>query len=229
MIALKDLVMAECSMQERKCIEALIKTNKLTDRNRAKIIEGAFLRQNNFTPASKTTLDFPERSFMLNADESLFYFTPFHTVTTYGIYETSKITKVEIMSDVTGDSALTGALLFGVVGAVIGSENKKNNIYLKIELDDYKVPVVIANIMCLPQSPKSRQYATYMDMAETIAAKLRSFIGKRKEAEAQAAQSEAPKQGFDPFEAVKRFKVLLDEGIITQEEFDKKKKELLGL
>lgn len=33
----------------------------------------------------------------------------------------------------------------------------------------------------------------------------------------------------DPYEEVKKLKTLLDEGIITEEEFNKKKKELLGL
>lgn len=33
----------------------------------------------------------------------------------------------------------------------------------------------------------------------------------------------------DPYEEIRKFKALLDDGIITQEDFDKKKKELLGL
>lgn len=33
----------------------------------------------------------------------------------------------------------------------------------------------------------------------------------------------------DPFEKVLKFKELLDQGVLTQEEFDTKKKELLGL
>ena len=33
----------------------------------------------------------------------------------------------------------------------------------------------------------------------------------------------------DPYEEIKKLKTLLDEGIITEEEFNKKKKELLGL
>ena len=36
-------------------------------------------------------------------------------------------------------------------------------------------------------------------------------------------------QKSDPIEDIKKFKELLDIGVITQEEFDKKKKELLNL
>jgi len=32
-----------------------------------------------------------------------------------------------------------------------------------------------------------------------------------------------------PFDVIRKYKELLDEGIITQEEFDAKKKQLLGL
>ena len=39
----------------------------------------------------------------------------------------------------------------------------------------------------------------------------------------------APAPEKDPYEEIAKFKKLLDDGIITQEEFDKKKKELLGL
>jgi hypothetical protein len=34
---------------------------------------------------------------------------------------------------------------------------------------------------------------------------------------------------FSPAEELKKFKELVDMGVITQEEFDKKKKDLLGL
>ena len=38
-----------------------------------------------------------------------------------------------------------------------------------------------------------------------------------------------PQPAVDPYEEIKKYKKLLDDGIITQEEFDRKKKELLGL
>ena len=36
-------------------------------------------------------------------------------------------------------------------------------------------------------------------------------------------------QNIDPVEEIKKYKELLDLGIISQEEFDEKKKDLLGL
>ena len=45
--------------------------------------------------------------------------------------------------------------------------------------------------------------------------------------EKQAEQEKTPEQQTDKFEEIKKYKDLLDNGIITQEEFDSKKKELL--
>lgn len=44
-----------------------------------------------------------------------------------------------------------------------------------------------------------------------------------------AEKASAEKPVSDPFDEIKKFKDLLDHGIVTQEEFDKKKKQLLGL
>ena len=45
----------------------------------------------------------------------------------------------------------------------------------------------------------------------------------------QQQPTQAADSAKDPYEEVAKFKKLLDDGVITQEEFDKKKKELLGL
>lgn len=45
----------------------------------------------------------------------------------------------------------------------------------------------------------------------------------------QDSQSAIPAAGQDPYEELKKLKELLDLGIITQEEFDTKKKQLLDL
>lgn len=60
--------------------------------------------------------------------------------------------------------------------------------------------------------------------AETIV----DFIKKKIE-EIKNAPVGGVVQQLSPAEELKKFKELLDEGIITQEEFDKKKKELLGI
>lgn len=51
---------------------------------------------------------------------------------------------------------------------------------------------------------------------------------ERKAIEQNTNQSQAS-TASDPVVEIKKYKELLDQGILTQEEFDKKKKELLGL
>jgi hypothetical protein len=46
---------------------------------------------------------------------------------------------------------------------------------------------------------------------------------------APAPQSAAPAGGDDSVEQLKKFAELKDQGILTQEEFDAKKKQILGL
>lgn len=63
------------------------------------------------------------------------------------------------------------------------------------------------------------------EYADSIAAKIRRVIEKYKNEEDE--QQEAG--GISVAVEIKKFKELLDQGIITQEEFDAKKKQLLGL
>lgn len=64
------------------------------------------------------------------------------------------------------------------------------------------------------------------DIHSTISNLLIERQGNRQSAAAPAAAPEAPKNAV---EELKSFKELLDNGVITQEEFDAKKKQILGL
>ncbi len=57
----------------------------------------------------------------------------------------------------------------------------------------------------------------------------RKAINNANEAYEQEAQAAPQGGGVDPVEELQKYKSLLDQGILTQDEFDKKKKELLGL
>ena len=68
-----------------------------------------------------------------------------------------------------------------------------------------------------------------VQLAEEVITILDIIIGKGNPKEIEAAK-EAPapkKEEVDKFAEIKKYKDLLDSGIITQEEFDKKKSELL--
>ncbi|MDE3314892.1 SHOCT domain-containing protein [Lacticaseibacillus zeae] len=67
------------------------------------------------------------------------------------------------------------------------------------------------------------------DYQKLLSFKVDEESEKAMESSETVITSDKPKTSDDPIEQVKQFKSLLDDGIITQEEFDAKKKQLLGL
>ena len=130
--------------------------------------------------------------------------------------------------------AVVGGMLFGDVGAVVGaitgkkSDDVCNSLKLRVNLRNAHIDTTYINFIMGGNFKKSgstyRAYQTHarlcMSALEDIADHVKSL--------AEATQHEAPRNVSAADEIVK-FKQLLDNGIISQEEFDAKKKQLLGL
>ena len=73
--------------------------------------------------------------------------------------------------------------------------------------------------------------ATTLDKAKELASEMAIYneVLQNKLKQAKAAKNSAPVAVQSTASEIKEYKALLDEGIITQEEFDAKKKQLLGL
>ena len=67
------------------------------------------------------------------------------------------------------------------------------------------------------------------DEAVPLANDLMQVFHEARSPRPQVVVQQAPPQGADPYEEVKKAKELLDMGILTQEEFEVKKRSLLGL
>ena len=126
--------------------------------------------------------------------------------------------------------ALIGGVLFGetgaVVGAITGEKKESKNVTelrIDIEMNDTTAPLVTLSMFTkgLVMSTDSIMYTYYLENLRKIASTINVFL-KRNENKDNGVV-------FDKFEQVKKYKDLLDNGIITQEEYDKKRKELLGL
>lgn len=131
--------------------------------------------------------------------------------------------------------AVAGGVLFGGVGAVVGGvtgKRKSNQICkklkVKLTVKDYMEPAFYISLISFPAEIKknSLTYNSYMKDAQAILSKLQLITDEM--SSNVAAQAAAP-QVEDVTEQIRKFKALLDDGIISQEEFDTKKKELLGL
>ena len=155
------------------------------------------------------------------------------------IYNYSELLGYEILEDgntITKGglgSAIVGGALFGGIGAVVGglTGGKKakevvKNLKVKIVLDNKIVPAEYIELLTTEFKKDGFGYRAAKQQAEDIVAILASIVSEN---EKNQVNNSNVQNTNDPITEVKRYKELLDNGIITREEFDKKKKELLNL
>lgn len=87
----------------------------------------------------------------------------------------------------------------------------------------------IADVNKIPFCSGMFSYATANDYAKSLCEDIRKAMNAYQEAASEVDTNTTVVNALSPAEELKKFKELLDMGIITQEEFDAKKKQLLGL
>lgn len=123
--------------------------------------------------------------------------------------------------------AVVGAITFGGAGAVVGAltGRKQNsvvdNLKIKILLNSLEFPALYIELINKPIKKENPEYGYMVQVADTIISSLNTVIN--------TSESNNENPLSSNIEHIREFKKLLDEGILTQEEFDTKKKELLGL
>ena len=135
--------------------------------------------------------------------------------------------------------ALAGGALFGTGGAIAGSmvsgkKTKKtvDNLLLKINLRAIDFPCVIIPYITKTVKVTSNEYKKALGAAQQTISCIELIIEMMDEqrqqikSEVNAAPTPA---AADPVEQVKKLKELMDMGVLSQEEFEVKKRELLGL
>lgn len=125
--------------------------------------------------------------------------------------------------------AALGGVAFGAVGAGIGGLTKVkkqdtefcNSLKVIINLKNQKRGTAVINLIAKKTKKSSFMYSTALTAAKSTLEGLNYILGL------QGVQDTDP--NLDKLEDIKKYKELLDLGIIDQSEFDKKKKELLNL
>lgn len=156
----------------------------------------------------------------------------------FKIYKYSDLNSFELFengnSKVQGraGSALVGGYFFGVVGAIAGASRGKiidevcSSLQVKINVKDLNNPVISITLNNTPIKKSSDAYLSLMNQAKSLIGNL-EFISSSKNID------EAPKinlQNNQPLkEQLQELKDMLNEGLITQEEFEQKKKQILNL
>ncbi|WP_342538500.1 SHOCT domain-containing protein [Sporosarcina sp. FSL K6-1540] len=126
--------------------------------------------------------------------------------------------------------AAVGGVLFGgagaVVGAVTGRKNKGvcNNMGIKLTVNNMSQPIVYISFIQTKTKTDSNAYKVANHEAQECMSTLQLICDNQK-----GEEKETTTYSFSTADEIKKFKELLDDGILTQEEFDAKKKELLGL
>lgn len=129
--------------------------------------------------------------------------------------------------------AVAGGLLFGGVGAIVGgvtggkkSKGICNSMKLRISFKNAHTDVVYIDFILTETKTNGFIYKAAQDNAQKCITVLETINDANQSVVNQSTYSN---QSVSSADEIIKFKNLLDQGIITQEEFDAKKKELLGL
>ncbi|WP_300903365.1 SHOCT domain-containing protein [uncultured Clostridium sp.] len=152
------------------------------------------------------------------------------------IYNYSDIVNYELLED--GNSitkggvgkAITGGILFGGIGAIVGGTTGKkktkeicNKLQIKITVNNLNNPSEYINLIETETKKDGIIYKTSYTMAQQILSMLEIICNSSPKKEDIYRQVNTNSVADE----LKKFKELLDCGVITKEEFEKKKKELL--
>lgn len=160
---------------------------------------------------------FIKKSFTMNRSQAVYNYDELISYTP--IFEGGKIKKHHGIT-----RAIVGGVLAGPVGAVVGAGTggKEFDTIKRLGFILHLTDNRSQNYMLMISESKSDSFLTKSAMEDynNIAAKLDQII---------SSNTQEPTSNGSNADELRKFKDLLDDGIISQAEFDEKKKELLGL
>ena len=184
---------------------------------------------------------------LIDNKHQLFAFIQTHDSPTK-LYSYRDLIRYEIYEDGTkyvegrAGSALVGGFFFGLGGAIVGSARSRNvksisnNLKLILYINDFDSPQLqfIYNTRALNKA--SDTYKSKVENLHSVCSILEYMLNQKTLEEsakvAVAIPIATPIQStidFSAKEQLQELKTMLNEGLITKEDFDKKKKQILGL
>lgn len=153
----------------------------------------------------------------------------------YELFSYSQIVDFELLEN--GESiasggierAAVGGLLFGGVGAVVGVASRSykgvcSELKIKLTVKNYKEPAYYIYFITGDVKKNDYKYVRQFEKAHNTLSKFQLIVESMSNSENLNTDTSK-----DKFDEIRKYKSLLDDGIISQEEFEKKKAELLGL
>ena len=121
--------------------------------------------------------------------------------------------------------AAAGALIGGAPGAIIGSMMASSKTtFQTIESQQYYI-----NVTLVGESNTIRIPASNEQLANSLYSAFLSIIPQNEHVAEKTNNNKESNNIHSPADEIRKFKELLDDGLITQDEFDAKKKQLLDL
>lgn len=133
--------------------------------------------------------------------------------------------------------AAIGAALFGKTGAIVGATtatrktiNECSSLCVKITLNDIQNSEKCIEFVTFPVKTDSAAYKIWYKAALEIISVLHTICYSNNQDEhPHKIECDNVKEDDLAVDKIRKYKSLYDEGIITKEEFDAKKKQLLGI
>lgn len=152
------------------------------------------------------------------------------------VYDYKDILDFELLED--GTSIIKGGLarsvvggaIFGGVGAIVGGvtgnrkvHQKCNSLKIKITLNRTDTPIIYINLISKPIEKYYEAYKDAYNNAQKILSLLQIICNQVMEDNSSVEKTNY----FSVADEIRKFKQLFDDGIISEEEFNTKKKQLL--
>ena len=183
---------------------------------------------------AKLVIDNEHRQFAYVSDKFSSKKYNFSDIINYEIYENGN-SKVQGRAG----SALIGATFFGLGGAIIGSSRgravneKCNQLKLIIRLNDFDNPqIIIPYIDNVSWDKSGAIYRGMMENLQAVCSNLEYMINAKTLEESSVEKEETTENRIEPKqkkEQLQELKEMLDDGLISEEDFEKKKNQILGL
>lgn len=127
--------------------------------------------------------------------------------------------------------ALVGGLLFGDVGAIVGGVtgtqiNVCEELKIKLTVKGYSRPAFYITMIDEPTPMNSVQYKSVTEQAQNVLSQLHLVTSMSQQKPASVPVPERTRPSST--DVLREYKSLLDDGIITQEEFNQKKASILS-
>lgn len=148
---------------------------------------------------------------------------PYSDIINFGLLENNKsITKGGL------GQAITGGVLFGDIGATVGAitgrkitQTKCESLKIKVTVRNRRQPAIFVEYLSFAVKKSSFVYKTAFENAHRALSALQCAVDS-------TTQSEFTLQP-DATDEIRKYKQLFDEGIITAEEFEAKKKQIMDI